>query len=60
MSPVADDDPLHARIAISMVPWYAATADDTPTPPPKAGDMTALFNGEDLTGWDGDPRLWGG
>jgi hypothetical protein len=29
------------------------------TPPPEAADMTALFNGKDLTGWDGDPRLWG-
>jgi hypothetical protein len=28
------------------------------TPPPEAGDMKALFNGKDLTGWDGDPRLW--
>jgi hypothetical protein len=33
-------------------------ADDARTPPPEAGDMTALFNGKDLTGWDGDPRLW--
>ena len=34
-------------------------ADDARTPPPEAGDMKALFNGKDLTGWDGDPRLWG-
>jgi hypothetical protein len=27
-------------------------------PPPEAGEMRALFNGKDLTGWDGDPRLW--
>ena len=27
-------------------------------PPPETGDMTVLFNGKDLTGWDGDPRLW--
>lgn len=30
----------------------------TQAPPPEAGDMTVLFNGKDLTGWDGDPRLW--
>src|ERR1043166_3797546 len=30
----------------------------TRTPPPEASDMMALFNGKDLTGWDGDPRLW--
>jgi hypothetical protein len=28
------------------------------TPPPEASDMKALFNGKDLTGWDGDTRLW--
>lgn len=34
-------------------------ADDTRTPPPEAGDAKVLFNGKDLTGWDGDARLWG-
>ncbi|MEQ1751149.1 MAG: DUF1080 domain-containing protein, partial [Prosthecobacter sp.] len=22
------------------------------------GDAVSLFNGKDLTGWDGDPKLW--
>jgi hypothetical protein len=35
-----------------------ALADDARTPPPEASDMKALFNGKDLTGWDGDPKLW--
>lgn len=26
--------------------------------PPEAPGMKSLFNGKDLTGWDGDPRLW--
>lgn len=26
--------------------------------PAEPAGMTALFNGKDLTGWDGDPRLW--
>ncbi len=26
--------------------------------PPEPAGMTALLNGQDLTGWDGDPRLW--
>lgn len=26
--------------------------------PPEPNDMKCLFNGKDLTGWDGDPRLW--
>ena len=27
-------------------------------PPPAPADAKPLFNGQDLTGWDGDPRLW--
>lgn len=26
--------------------------------PPEAKGMTSIFNGKDLSGWDGDPRLW--
>jgi hypothetical protein len=26
--------------------------------PAEPADMKPLFNGKDLTGWDGDPRLW--
>ncbi|MBL8820602.1 MAG: DUF1080 domain-containing protein [Planctomyces sp.] len=26
--------------------------------PPEPADMKPLFNGTDLSGWDGDPRLW--
>lgn len=26
--------------------------------PPEPADMQVLFNGQDLEGWDGDPRLW--
>ncbi len=34
--------------------------DVTPVAPqsPPDDDFVALFNGKDLTGWDGDPRLW--
>lgn len=32
-------------------------ADPQPAPP-ETNDMQALFNGTDLTGWSGDPRLW--
>jgi hypothetical protein len=35
----------------------AASADDQLAPPDESG-MASLFNGKDLTGWDGDPRLW--
>ncbi len=33
----------------------AAQADDAPAESP---DMVRIFNGKDLDGWDGDPRLW--
>ena len=26
--------------------------------PPEPAGMKSLFNGKDLSGWDGDPRLW--
>lgn len=37
-----------------------AAAQNRPTQslPPEPQGMEALFNGKDLTGWDGDPRLW--
>lgn len=28
------------------------------TVPPEPPDMVPLFNGKDLSGWDGDPNLW--
>lgn len=33
-------------------------AEEVVKAPAEPEDMTALFNGEDLSGWDGDPRLW--
>ena len=30
----------------------------SPTAPPEPAGMRVLFNGKDLSGWDGDPRLW--
>lgn len=33
----------------------ASAADRAPAEPP---EMECIFNGNDLTGWDGDPRLW--
>lgn len=33
-------------------------ADDPMTAPAEPADMKCIFNGEDLSQWDGDPRLW--
>ncbi|MDA8743064.1 DUF1080 domain-containing protein [Rubripirellula amarantea] len=44
-------------IAFLFTPSLSAE-DLVTTVPTEAAGMTQLFNGEDLTGWDGDPRLW--
>ena len=36
----------------------AVSAAEPAAPPAEPGGMQMLFNGKDLTGWDGDPRLW--
>ena len=41
-----------------LVPAFVMAADARVTAPPEAAGMKALFNGNDLSGWDGDPRLW--
>jgi hypothetical protein len=33
-------------------------ADTRQSTPPAPAGMKSLFNGKDLSGWDGDPRLW--
>ena len=32
--------------------------EEAQTAPPEPANMQSLFNGTDLSGWDGDPRLW--
>src|SRR5262249_53140790 len=49
--------PLLAIAAILFVGLLLA-ADISPTVPPEPAGMKSLFNGTDLSGWDGDPRLW--
>ena len=36
----------------------ATAADKLQSAPAETGTMKSLFNGKDLTGWDGDPELW--
>lgn len=45
-------------VAASLCLSAAASADDSVSAPPEAKNMKKIFNGKDLTGWDGDPRLW--
>jgi hypothetical protein len=49
---------------LSVVSWALGAVspslilgDDSPEPKPPAG-FTAIFNGKDLTGWEGSPEYW--
>ena len=41
-----------------VAPWTVRADDAAKTAPPEPVGMRSIFNGKDLTGWDGDPRLW--
>lgn len=43
--------------AISF-PWNLFAVDSPTTAPPEPVGMKSIFNGQDLKGWDGDPKLW--
>jgi hypothetical protein len=47
-----------ALFAFALLTVSAFAADRPQTAPPEQAGMKSLFNGKDLTGWDGDPRLW--
>lgn len=49
--------PLMLLAAVSFATQLLA-ADAPRTAPAEPSEMRALFNGKDLAGWDGDPRLW--
>ncbi len=43
----------------AVFPVAVALVDVTPSQtPPEPEGMESIFNGRDLAGWDGDPRLW--
>jgi hypothetical protein len=45
-------------IVVSSVGLNVMAADTPQIAPDEPADMRTIFNGKDLTGWDGDPRLW--
>jgi hypothetical protein len=58
LSPTAK---LFSVLGLSLGLGLASLAADSPAPvpaPAEPADMKVLFNGKDLTGWDGDSRLW--
>lgn len=55
---LGDDKPLLANDVPETKAPKAAAAEIKPTAPAEPADMVKLFNGKDLQGWDGDPKLW--
>lgn len=50
---------LTLALAFTLCVTASVRAEDgSPTAPAEMPGMKALFNGKDLTGWDGDPRMW--
>jgi len=45
-------------LAMFLATEALAAEEAARTAPPEPDDMRVIFNGKDLTGWDGDPRLW--
>ena len=45
-------------VTVSSFALSAIAADSPRVGPDEPADMRSIFNGKDLTGWDGDPRLW--
>jgi hypothetical protein len=43
---------------LASLACHTFAADGPQVAPPESAGMKRLFNGKDLTGWDGDPRLW--
>jgi hypothetical protein len=46
---------LTAFLSLTVVAQFALSQD---TAPPEGEGMKSIFNGKDLSGWAGDPRLW--
>ncbi len=45
-------------VALVSFALNSVAADDPQAAPAEPAGMKQIFNGKDLTGWDGDPRLW--
>jgi hypothetical protein len=49
---------LSVLVLLISVTSAAQAADEPANAPAEPEGMRQLFNGKDLSGWDGDPRLW--
>ncbi len=47
-----------ALVAVAACALNVLATDVPEAAPPESANMRSIFNGKDLTGWSGDPRLW--
>ena len=47
-----------SAVGLLLTAALLASAAEPVAAPPEPKDMKAIFNGKDLSGWDGDPKLW--
>jgi len=45
-------------LSLALVTASLSAQEDPKLPKPDAGGWMTLFNGKDLSGWDGDPEVW--
>jgi len=45
-------------LALASTATITLAADAPQAAPPEPAGMRSIFNGKDLAGWDGDPKLW--
>lgn len=45
-------------LALLVATTAVCRGDDSANTAPPEGEMETIFNGKDLSGWDGDPKLW--
>src|SRR5689334_1211154 len=45
-------------VGLVLISGQLLAADAARSAPAEPSGMQSLFNGKDLSGWDGDPRLW--
>ncbi len=46
------------RLSLALLVLMTCVQADEREAPPEPADIKTIFNGKDLSGWDGDPRLW--
>ena len=52
------DELIITMLVFSLIPAFLFAYEPTAVAGDSSQEWVSIFNGKDLTGWDGDPRLW--